>query len=145
MFRYYDSVRSLSNVEGISVVGDRIGTISIESTGDNRRGHIEDSIAGSEIFNKELSMDSHNELLSNVGQIVLLNSFGDQNLEGGVVNERTHEASGIGVMVKGLECGIAVLCIPGDDLLGGVDVEAVDKSGGVESIDIDGCGVHVIS
>ena len=120
-------------------------SISVKSARDDRLGHIQDAVARSKVLDENFCVYCHNELFGNVINIFLLHSLWDDDLESCIIDVAADKSSWIRVMKRRLKGSVAVLIVPSDDFFRGIDVECIDKCGGVQAVYFDSDGVHVVS
>ena len=133
-----------SVIVGVGVVVSRVRAVGIEGARVHRGCYIQNAVAWCKVLNEELGMHREDVLVGDTLHIVLLDSLGDQDLDGGVVDEGAEKPRGVGVGGGRFDGGVAVGGVPGDDLDWRIYVEAVDKCGRVEPVDFDQGRVHVV-
>lgn len=90
-------------------------------------------------------MHSHNKLLRNINNIHLLNPRKYPNLQSSIIDKPAQQPCRIWIIISGSIGSIAVSDIPGDYICGGVYVETVHEGCGVQAVDLECCGVHVVT
>jgi hypothetical protein len=119
--------RCLSYIERIIMIKYRIRSICIECTWYDWWCDIKNTISRSKVLYKEFSMNGHNKLLGDIGDINLINSIRYYNLKCTLINIWTNQTGWIRIMVQWFKCRITVCFIPSYNFNWCINIETINE------------------